>query len=182
MPSLLSSAAWLMDASRESSGSDATPPSDIETVSDGTPSEDEDKPMQQRSKNEDLWDDGTSETIAELRQQLDMMNTDEKVAMIFNMMMEFRRGEGHLKPMLFGRPVTALTFMKSLGMGSTRYYRLQHHILLGHTSPPHDGRHDRERDAPARSDVLSVLSEHVNHVSTNTAKAKPLANRFLPMV
>ena len=52
--------------------------------------------------------------------------------------------------MLFGELVSVSTFTKVLGISLTKYYRLQHHLLLGYRTPPLDGRHDRVIvDAPA---------------------------------
>ena len=76
--------------------------------------------------------------------------------------------------MLLGERVSTNAFMKLLGVGKTRYYRLQHRIMAGHVTVPPDGRADAAmlRESPAAQHVDTWLNWAYNNLAESYAEVQ----------
>lgn len=132
------------------SDSDATPDGVIVDSSDATPTDSDVPPPLPPEVPEPCWTPPVLKAFQDFKTTLDKLQVEERTHLVFQIMGACAIKNGRLQLMLFGEPVSVAMFTKALGISLTKYYRLQHHLLLGYRQPPADGRHDRVIvDAPA---------------------------------
>ena len=123
---------------------------DVVALSDATPSENDQLPPGPPEVAEPSWPPCALKAFEDFKAGLDKLYVEERTELIFRIMQECEIKKGRLHLMLFGEPVSVMTFLKVLGISNTKFYRLQHHLLLGYRTAPVDRRHDRVfPEAPA---------------------------------